>query len=141
MQQNGQFRTLKGYQSLKSGGITETMEDYIEMIYRCSQQYTQVRVSTLASMLHVKPSSASKMIGKLKEAGLVHFEKYGPVTLSALGEDYGAYFLWRHNVLHRFFTFVNGVPPRLKQVEQIEHFIDEQTLLNLEALLDQLDEL
>ena len=74
---HAEFHTLKGYQMQNIGEITESMEDYLEMICRHIQENGYIRIHFLAEQLHVRPSSASKMVGKLREMGLVTFEKYG----------------------------------------------------------------
>ncbi len=133
---NEEFRTLNGYRRQRLSRVTESMEDYLEMIYRMTESRPAVGVNEVAAKLHVRPSSASKMIGKLKEASLVSFEKYGQITLTEQGRDRGRYFLWRHEVLSRFFRRLNRSEGELRQVELIEHFLNEETVGNLEKLLE-----
>ena len=65
------FYTLKGYTMMEHGLITSSMEDYLEMICRMSEQSKVVRISSLAQALHVKPPSASKMAGNLRAQELI----------------------------------------------------------------------
>lgn len=130
------FRTLRGYDMLADTDISPTMEDYLEMIYRQAAQGECTRVNRLAQMLNVKPSSASKMASKLRDAGLVDFEPYGVISLTEAGSRTGAYLIHRHNVLNSFFSLLNGTEDELELVERIEHYIDEGTLRNLEVLLE-----
>ena len=58
------FYTIKGYQIQEGAELTPAMEDYLEMICRLMETHTVVRLGELAEVLHVKPSSASKMIQK-----------------------------------------------------------------------------
>ena len=132
---SGEFRTLKGYTRASPRALTESMEDYIEMIARLSADDGDVRVTTLSSRLHVRPSSSSKMVDKLKALGLVNCEKYGQISLTAKGKEAGAYLLWRHGVLCRFFCRLNSSEDELNQVEQIEHFITPDTVRNMEKWL------
>lgn len=135
MCQDDDFYTLRGYDRQETRGISPTMEDYLEMICRCAQQDEYVRVNLLAAKLHVTPPSSSKMVHKLKEEGMVQFEPYGIVQLTEKGWKMGNYLLYRHDVLHRFFCFVNHSDNELELVERIEHFIDEDTVRNIESLL------
>lgn len=130
-----EFHTLKGYQMHNGGEITESMEDYLEMIGRCMEEHGYVRVGTLADKLNVRPSSVSKMVGRLRELGLVQFEKYGLITLTKKGDDIADYLLWRHDVLLHFFQRLNHTDGQLSLVEQVEHFMDQETVRNLERLL------
>lgn len=129
------YYTLKGYSVKNGGGISPAMEDYLEMICRSVLAEEFIRVNTLAERLNVSPPSSSKMVSRLRERGLVDFERYGIIRLTPEGQRLGAYLLHRHAVLHAFFCAVNGTDDALELVEKIEHFIDADTVANLEALL------
>ena len=134
-----EFYTLKGYRLQNGGDITEAMEDYLEMICRHIQENGYIRIHFLAEQLHVRPSSASKMVGKLREMGLVEFEKYGLIIPTERGMAVGRYLLWRHDVLHRFFRLLNHSDCQLEQVEKVEHFMSRETRENLEKLTIRLE--
>ncbi len=136
MAQTDNFYTLKGYSLLEHTQITSSMEDYLEMICRIHRDGQPVRIKELAECLHVKPSSASKMVGNLRKQGLVCFEKYGTVSLTEDGLELGEYLLFRHEVLHRFFCYINQNSNELEQVEKVEHFIVPKTVYNIEKWLD-----
>lgn len=138
MQETGEFHTLKGYPIQNEYGLTESMEDYMEMIYRCAQTEHYARVGDLAARLNVQPSSASKMAGKLAEMGFLRFERYGIIRLTEKGAEAGKYLLWRHNVLLRFFSLLNHTGDELDEVEQIEHFVRKNTVENLAHLTETL---
>ncbi len=138
MDESGGFYTIKGYSLREDSQITNAMEDYLEMIARLSRDHGRVRVNELAQMLHVKASSASKMIQQLAQQGYLHAEKYGELLLTEDGRQLGEYLLYRHDVLQRFLCFVNGSRDELKQVERIEHFLDKRTIYNLELLLQKI---
>ena len=133
------FYTQKGYQMRKQQQMTGAMEDYLEMICRQARAEGYVRINFLAGRLNVRPSSASKMVYQLREQGLVTFEKYGLIQPTQRGWEIGRYLLYRHDVLHRFFCLVNRSEDELEQVEQVEHYLNEKTVRNLEALVDRLD--
>lgn len=136
MAQTDNFYTLKGYSLLEHTQITSSMEDYLEMICRIHRDGQPVRIKELAECLHVKPSSASKMVGNLRKQGLVCFEKYGTVSLTEEGLELGEYLLFRHEVLRRFFCYINQNSNELEQVEKVEHFIEPKTVYNIERWLD-----
>lgn len=136
---DSEFHTLKGYQLLKTGAITESMEDYLEMLCRHMRDHDYMRIHLLAQRLNVRPSSASKMVSKLRGMGLVRVEKYGLILLTDEGRALGDYFLWRHGVLQRFFCRLNHTDDALELVEQVEHFLDKETLKNLEKLTIQME--
>lgn len=136
MSTNPNFYTLKGYSLLEHEKITSSMEDYLEMLCRLCREEKSLRIGRVAEYLHVKPSSASKMITNLKNQGLVEFEKYGQITLTEAGTALGEYLLLRHDILHRFFCFLNRTDDELEQVEKVEHFIDSRTVWNMKEFLD-----
>ena len=129
------FYTMKGYELAADTQITTAMEDYLEMLCRLQREGRPLRVNVLAESLHVRPSSASKMLGNLKGLGYIDFQKYGAVEVTEKGLREGEYLLHRHQVLHRFFCAVNGTEDELEQVEKIEHFMNRETVNNLEQLL------
>lgn len=134
MNNNDEFYTLKGYQSHQKMELTPALEDYLEMIYRLLQKCDVVRVGELSEHLHVKPSSASKMIRQLAELGFVDAQKYGYVRLTDKGCQEGTYLLYRHEVLLRFLKALNSCEDVLEEAEQIEHFLSPVTIANMDAL-------
>jgi Mn-dependent DtxR family transcriptional regulator len=134
MDKKEDFYTFKGYELAEGTEITSSMEDYLEMICRMLKTQEYVRISVLAEKLHVKPSSASKMVNNLKILGLVTFEKYGYIKLTEKGTVIGEYLLYRHDVIHEFLCLVNSSESELEQVEKIEHFLDKKTIENLKKI-------
>ena len=136
MENGSGFDTLKGYSLNENEKLTSSMEDYLEMICRILQKNEVVRIRELAENLHVKPSSASKMVNNLKEAGYIEFKKYGYIAITQKGLETGNYLLHRHRVLHDFLCLLNHTKDELEQVEKIEHFINKITIDNLERLTE-----
>lgn len=132
------FYTFKGYQINDVSKLSSSMEDYLEMICRMLQSCDVVRINELAEKLHVKPSSASKMVSNLRQAGYIEFEKYGYIVATKKGIETGNYLLYRHDVLHNFLRAVNHSDNELEQVEKIEHFINKSTIENLAKLTEEL---
>ena len=133
-----EFRTGKGYRRESTRELTEAMEDYLEMICRLAPEDGYVRISRLASRLHVQPSSASKMAVHLRELGYVDFQRYGLVVPTEKGRAAGRYLLHRHAVLVEFLRLLNGTEDVLVQAEQLEHFFDEKTVKNLAVLVEKM---
>ena len=129
------FYTQKVFQSKPDKQLTASMEDYLEMICRLLQNESTVRIKELSQLLHVKPSSASKMANNLKEAGLVSFERYGEIILTEQGRNVGDYLLRRHTIVHEFLCLLNGSENELEQTEKMEHFLNENTVDNLGQLI------
>lgn len=129
------YYTLNGYKIKNNLLITETMEDYIEMIYRNTIIDEDISVKEIATFLNVKPSSVSKMINKLKKIDIVNSKKYGHVSLTVKGKKLGKFYLNRHNTLTKFLKILNKDKFNLEQVEKIEHFVDKTTIKNIENFI------
>ena len=123
------FYTMKGYERSASDEMTSSMEDYLEMVCRMEEEGEPIRVSSLAASLHVRPSSASKMLDNLRKAGYIDFKKYGSIMVTDKGYEEGRYLLHRHRVLQDFFCTLNHTEDELELVEKIEHFINHRTCL------------
>lgn len=135
------YFTFKGYQLNSDSKLTSSMEDYLEMIVRLKEKNDVVRINELAKRLHVKPSSASKMVVKLSQEGYLEYQKYGIISLTTLGKKWGEYFIYRHQVLNSFLCMLNSSCSELEQVEKIEHFLDKKTIDNLALLTLELKKL
>ncbi len=131
----GGFYTMKGYERSASDEMTSSMEDYLEMVCRMEEEGEPIRVSSLAASLHVRPSSASKMLDNLRKAGYIDFKKYGSIMVTDKGYEEGRYLLHRHRVLQDFFCTLNHTEDELELVEKIEHFINHRTVANMEQAL------
>lgn len=129
------FYTMKGYERCNGEELTTSMEDYLEMVCRMETEGAPIRVGSLAASLHVRPSSASKMLNNLREAGYIDFKKYGTIMVTDKGHSEGRYLLHRHQVLHDFFCALNHTEDELEQVEKIEHFINRRTVENMEQMI------
>jgi len=138
MNRQNDFHTMKGYEISSQNELTPAMEDYLEMICRISDSQSFVRIGELSNNLHVKPSSATKIVQQLKTLDYIKFEKYGHVTLTEKGTVAGTYLLYRHDVLHDFLCTLNNSSDELEQVEKIEHFLNKKTIDNIRLLTEKL---
>ena len=131
------FYTFRGYTMLSrksQKGLSASMEDYLEMIFRLSGQAGYTRVLELAAALHVQPPSATTMIQRLDHEGLVAYERYGTISLTEEGKQIGAYLLHRHNALEEFLVLL-GVADPLIDAERIEHNISDEAMSGIARLL------
>ena len=131
------YYTARGYQKISAlqSGLTPSLEDYMEMIYRIILRQGNIKGNELASELHVKPSSVTKMLVKLTQLGYLDYEKYGVIKLTDEGIRLGEYLLWRHNTITEFFTKLNPNPSEaFMEAERAEHLLSPQSVIRLEQL-------
>lgn len=130
------FHTVRGYENINSERnlLTPSMEDYLEMIYRCSLEEKFVRLNKIAQMLNVRDSSASKMMKKLGELSFINYEKYGIIQLTTTGLETGKYLLERHNIVENFLINLGNNNEILTETELIEHVISNETVQKISML-------
>lgn len=123
------FYTFRRYMNSMDSRLTASMEDYMEMIYRLSQDNGFTRIHDLSESLNVQPSSATKMVQKLSEMGLLIYEKYGSISLKDSGKEVGVALLARHKVVEDFMRLI-GVDEEnvLEETEKVEHTLSQATL-------------
>lgn len=105
------------------------MQDYAKAVYALqSRASNAVTTSSLAERLRVTPGSASAMIKKLAELGLVSHVPYHGVRLTAEGERLALEVLRHHRLLELFLAETLGVPwDRVHgEAEVLEHHISEE---------------
>ena len=111
-------------------------EDYLEAIYRLALEGRDdvgegsVRSVDVAEQLGVSKASVSKALSSLKEAGMVEQARYGRVTLTPDGREYGKR-VWRsHRALREFLVGDLGVSEDVADEEAclMEHYLSEDTI-------------
>ncbi|WP_231133227.1 transcriptional regulator MntR [Capillibacterium thermochitinicola] len=115
--------------------LTESMEDYLEMFYRIVAQQGYIRPIDLSNAIKVKPSSVTRMIKKLDEAGFIKYEKYRNIALTEKGMVYGRFLVWRDEKLKEFFRLSPENVKVEEQVEGVEHYITPETMKFIHKLI------
>ena len=130
------FHTARGYENINLNEklLTPSMEDYLEMIYRCSQSEAFIKLNKLAQKLNVRDSSASKMMKKLGELGFIKYEPYGVISLTEEGRNIGEFLLERHNIIADFLRNIGVKEEVLIETELIEHVISSETVEKINIL-------
>lgn len=82
--------------------ITPAHEDYLKAIYALSRGGEEVTNSALAHHLGVTPASATNMVKKLADLGLVTYERYQNLALTGDGEKVALEVLRHHRLLELY---------------------------------------
>lgn len=108
-----------------TGEVSPTSEEYLEWIYRLSKEQEEVSPTDLARSLKISPASVTGMLKRLGDRGLIHYQRYQRIELSAEGRTVALKIIRRHGLLERLFTDVLGVPWHLADAEasRLEHSI------------------
>jgi DtxR family Mn-dependent transcriptional regulator len=117
---------------------SEAVENYAKAIYSLQHRTGEpVATNDLAERLHVTAASASGMIRKLADTGLVEHVPYRGVQLTAEGEQVALEVLRHHRLLELYLAEQLGVPwDRVhEEAEALEHVISEDLEARIAAKL------
>lgn len=118
--------------------MSQSIEDYLEILYNNELKGQGVKITTLAKEMDVKKPSAHQAVAKLKEMGMVTHQTYGMIYLTEKGRKKGADVVKRHKLLYNFLTKVLNIPPKKAEIEAcgIEHIVSEETIEALTEFLN-----
>jgi DtxR family Mn-dependent transcriptional regulator len=109
--------------------ISPAVEDYAKAIYALEMRGREpVSTTALAERLGVTPASASGMVKRLGELGLVEHEPYRGVTLTDGGRRVALEVMRHHRLLELYLVKSLGVPwDRVHaEAEVLEHVLSEE---------------
>ena len=109
--------------------VTHAVEDYLKAIWKLSHQGGggKVPVGDIAAHLGVSAPSVTGMVQKLKGMRLLHYTRYGGVTLTPRGRKI-ALEIVRHHRLWELYLYTRlGVPLERvdKEAERLEHVLSD----------------
>ena len=112
------------------------VEDYVELIADLFEQQGEVRAVDIARRLGVTHATVAKMIGRLREMGLVTAQPYRAVFLTESGWRLAQAARRRHRLVVELLLAL-GVPEGIAQAdaEGIEHYCSGATLEAFERFL------
>jgi len=115
------------------------MEDYLKAVYQIKQRDGEpVSTSAIAELLEVTPPTATSMMEKLEERGLVEREKYKGVELTAEGETVALEVLRHHRLIETYLAERLGYDwaDVHDEADRLEHHISEEFEQRVAAVLD-----
>lgn len=112
--------------------LTESMEDYLEVICRLEKKKGYARTSDLSSFFGHKAPSITEMLQKLAQQGFVNYERYGGVTLTPEGKRIAKEVSARHETLKNFLEIL-GIDKEAAEEDacRIEHVVHKKTMEKL----------
>ena len=115
------------------------VEDYLERILELINSKGYARVVDIAAALKISQASVTNMVQRLDGEGLLKYEKYRGLILTAAGKTLARKIAHRHKLLTDFLKLL-GLDDRViyHDVEGMEHHISAPTLRAIEALTAQL---
>jgi len=120
---------------------SSTVENYLKAIYVAETQLAGeqklVPMGQLATALGVAPGTATTMVKALAESGLVTYEPYNGVRLTAAGQKLAARVLRRHRLIELFLVQVMGMTwdEVHDDAEQMEHVVSDKLIERIDEML------
>src|SRR5436305_5830830 len=118
-----------------------TVENYLKAILAgqavLARDTRLVSMGQVAASLGVTPGTATTMVKALSESGLVEYEPYTGVRLSAAGEKLAGLVQRRHRLVELFLVQVMGMSwdEVHDDAEQLEHVVSERLIERIDQML------
>src|SRR5688572_12550580 len=120
---------------------SSTVENYLKAIHlgvaRLEQGHRLLPMGQLASALGVAPGTATTMVMRLSESGLVEYEPYAGVALTGAGAKLAALVVRRHRLIELFLVRVLGFgwDEVHEEAEQLEHAVSDRLIERIDEML------
>jgi len=117
---------------------TEAIEDYAKAIYSLAgRREGPVLNGEVAERLGVTPATATSMLKRLDEMGLVEHTPYKGVVLTSAGEKVALEVIRHHRLIEAYLSEALGMPEDRvhAEAEVLEHYISEDLELLIAAKL------
>ncbi|NLX48468.1 MAG: metal-dependent transcriptional regulator [Methanospirillum sp.] len=110
----------------------KTIEEYIETIALLEEREGRAQTGAIASNMGVKPPSATEMLQKLEQAGLIHYESYDGAVLTGPGRRLADELTEKHRTITDLLDIL-GVEHGQADLDacQIEHHVSAGTVERL----------
>ena len=130
---------MPGKKSLSALGSSSAVEDYLERILELINSKGYARVVDIAGALRISQASVTNMVQRLDADGLLKYEKYRGLVLTAAGARLARKIARRHRLLTDFLQLL-GLDEHVihHDVEGMEHHVSTPTLRAIERLTAQL---
>ena len=121
---------------MKRSKLTQSLEDYLEVIHVLLQTNKIARIRDIAAALTVKMPSVARAVAELKKQGLVSQEPYSGVELTEEGKRVAVVILNRHLLLRQFLIHL-GVSDDNANTDacNMEHILSAETLAKIEEFM------
>lgn len=120
---------------------SQTVENYLKTIFLAqvalSDDKELVPMGQISASLGVVPGTATTMIKTLAESGLVHYEPYLGVRLTAAGEKLAGLVIRRHRLIELFLVKHLGMSwaEVHDEAERLEHAVSERLIERIDDML------
>src|SRR5688500_18147483 len=120
-----------------TAALTAPVEDYLKVVYDLERLGGTAATNDIAHRLGVAPASVSGMVRRLADQGLLAYERYRGVRLTAAGRRAALRTLRRHRIIESYLATVLGYPwDRVhEEAERLEHAASDELIDRMAAAL------
>ena len=118
--------------------LTESMEDYLEVILALERTHKVARAKDIAERLQVQRGTVTGALKTLAEKGLINYAPYSFITLTPEGAAVAREISRRHKVIRNFLTEVLRIPPATAETTacRMEHVVEGMVLDRLVCFIE-----
>lgn len=120
--------------------LSESLEDYLEVILELERENKVARAKDIAHKLGIQPGSVTGGLKSLVDKNLIHYEPYSYVTLTSEGAKIARAVARRHRVLKDFLLKVLQLDEQTAETTacRMEHAVDEESVDRLVEFVEYL---
>lgn len=116
---------------------SHTEENYLKTLLNLSDEKGEVNISELSTVLQVSKPTVNSMVKNLEKQGLVHYEKYKPLSLTKKGKKEAALVVRKHRLTEMYLVEKMGFGwEEVHEIaEQVEHITSPKFFERMDELL------
>jgi len=127
-----------GEKMKKNVVLSESLEDYLEVILELEKTHKVARVKDIAEKMGVQRGSVSGTLKSLKKKELVNYRPYSFITLTIQGKKLAEEICRRHQVIKKFLQSVLLIDESKAEENacRMEHAMDKSAINRLVQFID-----
>lgn len=113
---------------MSSKGISENIEEYLEVLYKFGSKTDHVSTTTLSKELGIAPGSVTQMLKKLEDLGYIEYTPYKGALLTDDGMKIAQKITRKHRILERFLKDVLKIKDENIHIQacEMEHSLSDE---------------
>ena len=113
---------------MANDGISENIEEYLEVLYRNGSNKEQISTTTLSKELGIAPGSVTQMLKKLEKLNYVNYVPYKGASLTDEGMKIAQKITRKHRILEKFLIEVLNIKQENvhEQACKMEHTLSDE---------------
>ncbi|MBD3236323.1 MAG: hypothetical protein GF330_06455 [Candidatus Eisenbacteria bacterium] len=125
----------------RPAGLSEALEDYLEIILQIAARHPVVRVRDIARAKGVRMPTVTAALKRLAALGLVDYQAREHLVLTPAGASIASRIRGRHRFLTRFLGRMLGVSPAVARRDAcgLEHHLSAESLERLTAFVEYIE--